>query len=130
MSHMTEIKSQIKNLESLERACERLGLTLHRGQPSATYYSGQRASCDHAISVPNTGYQVGVKQAADGTYSLLADTYDPTLRKAVGDSCSKLSQAYNIEESRRQARMKGLDVTERVLENGTVRLEVQMGRGE
>jgi hypothetical protein len=127
---MTEIKSQIKNLDSLERACERLGLTLHRESRSATYYSGQRASCDHTISIPGTQYQVGVKQAADGTYSLLADTYDPTLRRAVGDRCAKLTQAYNIEESRRQARMKGMDVTERVLEDGTIRLEVQVGRGE
>ena len=102
MSHITTVKTQIKDLDSLEVAAAQCGLQLIRGtQPGALRYKwyGAPKPCDHVLRVMGGSertYEVGVVAQGDGTYSL---AYDPFangygLMDAIGPNASKLHQNY------------------------------------
>jgi hypothetical protein len=87
MSHVTTIDLFITDLDSLAKACERLGLELVKGQKTFKWfgqwvgdYRGQDAAynqgvdvkdygkCDHAIRVKGNAraYEIGLVKRADG----------------------------------------------------------------
>ena len=112
MSHIAKIKLQIKDLNLLKRACERLDLRFVENQKTYTWYGRvvhpedlkihtditeeQLGKCDHAIQVPTLGYEIGVIRRGD-EYILLFDDWDQGLRKAVGHHGELLKQAYTAE---------------------------------
>ena len=77
MSHMTQVALEVKSLSELERACNRLGLTLIRGKVAARYYGHRTVTCDHTIEVPSTAFDIAVKRRSNGTYVLSCDFYGP-----------------------------------------------------
>lgn len=128
MSHMVKMSMpQITDMDILERACKRLGLTLNRNKKQATYYAGQKLNCDAVISSDQTTYEIAVAQK-DGVYELQADLFDSRLRDIVGNGCGKLSQAYQIEMHRKIARSRGYEVIgERAnAENGNIELRIKV----
>ena len=124
MSHMVrESPIVIKNLSTLKRACQALGMEWREGQTTARYWGGEATGYRHAIKVPGTNWEIGVKETAQGEYALEADFYGQEGKKVRG-AYNRLLQRYSSEEVKRQARLKGYSVKETRLPNGQVRLEV------
>ena len=116
MSHMSTIELEVKDLDTLSRACSRMGLNLIRGQKKFKWFGRDDGVCDHAISIPDAAYEIGVIKK-NGQYELNCDFYDRRLKKAIGENGGRLKQAYAIEKTRQAARMRGYTVTERFNEN-------------
>lgn len=128
MSHMTTISIEVRDLEALEQACRRLGLTLVRGKNKARFYNHNTAECDHVIEVPASAHDIGVVKEADGTYRLQTDFYGmegERVKKLCGDDLSKLMQAYGVEKSKVEARRKGFSCFEEVMQDGTIRVKAR-----
>ena len=127
MSHMIAMAvPKIKNLKSLEKACNSLGLKLDMKKKTATYWAGNKMQCDGVISCPGTNYEIALKQDEKGGYSVSMDAYDHKLSAAAGHNAGKLSQAYQIEEHKRAARNAGKEVIGcTVGANGTIELRIK-----
>lgn len=115
MSHVINIDCQIKDLDALEIAAGRLGLTLNRGQKAYKWYGSwvgdydlprgivtpsQLGKCQHALSVngnPNA-YEIGLLQQSDGSFTMLYDFWEGGygLEAAVGDKCGMLVNEYAL----------------------------------
>ena len=124
MSHITRIELEVRDLETLRRACVRLGLELREGQKTFRWY-GREEVCEHAISVPGAQYEIGIVKTGDA-YELRCDYYDQAIGRAIGSSGGLLRQAYAVERTKCEARRKGYSVLEKRTEAG-IRLQVLMG---
>lgn len=98
MSHVATISLEIKNLDDLEAACNRLGLELVRGKESYRWFGrsvgdhplpegftvDDLGKCDHAIRIPQSvtgadrAYEIGVVKRRDGKpgWTLLWDFWN------------------------------------------------------
>lgn len=123
MSHISKIELEVTDLEILNHACVRLGLTLIKGRKSFRWY-GKSASCSHAIRVPGADYEIGILEK-DGRYELNCDYYDRNIEKAIGSQGGLLKQLYAVEKTKLAARKKGYSILERQTEEG-VRLHVRI----
>ena len=118
---------QMSDLDVLDKACKRLGLTLNRNKKRATYYAGHKLDCDAVISSDKTTYEIAVVKNGKN-FEIKADLYDNRLRDIVGNNCGKLSQAYQIEMHRKIARTRGYEIIgERInAENGNIELKIKV----
>ena len=134
MSHVTTLTIQIKDLEALEQACQKIGLQFKRNQKHYKWYGRfmgdyreagtdpkEMGHCDHAISVPgNPGaYEIGVAAQGDH-YALRYDFWSGGmgLEKLAGNRCSTLIEAYTqtvaLNEATKFAAAEGYTVTSEV----------------
>jgi len=128
MSHMVVMSMpEIKDLEVLKKACNRLGLKLDLNKKSAKYYAGQNMNCDAVISSDKSTYEIAVIKKGNG-YEIQADLYDARLKEIVGPKAGKLSQAYQIEQHKKTAKLKGYQVIGEKINptNGNIELKVRM----
>jgi len=125
MSHISRIELEVKDLGALQNACRRLGFQFMTGKKTFKWYGTEEASCDHAIKLPEASYEIGVVKS-DGRYELQCDYYDPILKSKIGENGGYLKQAYAVEKTKAEARLKGHTVIERQTENG-IRLYVRVG---
>ena len=142
MSHVCDIKTEIKDLEALAEAAKELGLELVRDQRTFKWYGrhvgdyplpagftvADMGKCDHAIRIPgNSGaYEIGVVKRRDGKpgYTLLYDFWAGgrgMSAKCGGDQLPKLVQEYTAAAVKRSVRHTHR-VQRTVLPNGTVKL--------
>lgn len=152
MSHITDIKLRITNLDALAAACEALGLELMRGQRAfawwGTFVGDSRSygemtpdkmgKCDHAIRIkgdrPENGsggpWEIGVMRSGDG-FSLFYDTYGSAGRRLsdrVGQGATLLRQEYAAAVSMQQAQpltRKGFVASREKLPNGMLRIALR-----
>ena len=133
MSHISKIEIVITSLDNLIRACTRLGFQFNAGQTKYRWYGrvidpdryplpdgiteDQLGQCEHAISVPEAEYEIGVVKR-DGKYLLLCDFWDSKLKNRIGDGGGRLKQAYAIEKTLQAARLKNYRVTEQRVSSG------------
>jgi hypothetical protein len=144
MSHVAKIEIEIKDLEALRAACERIGCVFVEGQQTYQWYGihvgdyplpqgfkkEELGRCEHAIKVPGATYEVGVVTRRDGKpgYTLMWDFYSSGgLQRVLGANGGRLVQAYATEAAKRAARRAGHSVTETVNANGAIVLRVRMG---
>ena len=128
MSHIEKSKTQIRDLDVFEAACQRFsGAMLRRGQTQASYYAGRKAECDHAVHVDGVNFEIAVKQESDGSYSLGYDAYNygpgndgDRLTSLFGAGLNGLTDAYSAEFLHKQAREQGYTTTEETLADGTL----------
>jgi hypothetical protein len=98
MSHFTKCDLKITNLAALKRALDDLKLSYRvaEGEQGVEVrgYKGQKMSAE--ISVDMGKYDIGVVQAADGTYELVADWWGIEVTKAVTETefVEELNQRY------------------------------------
>ena len=138
--HVAVVKLEIKSLEALKLACQRLGLEFREGQATYAwfgYFVGDSAvpegftqedlgKCQHAIHVPGASYEIGLV-FRDGAWRLLWDSFGPGgLEQALGPDCNKLRQAYGVEAAKLEAARQGYSVWETAEENGAVKLHVML----
>jgi len=126
MSHFTEIKTRIKDIEALRLACAEMGLTLLPNSEARGYYENKTKG-DFMIQLKGP-YDIALNLQKDGTYGLTADLWHGHVEKEVGKGYGKLLQLYGVHKATLEARKKGLSVLRRQQQNGSIKL-VLMGAG-
>ena len=124
MSHLTTVTTQIRDLDALKAALERLGCQLE-GPGTIRGYFRNMGHADHIIRLPQSHYTVGLVRQPDGTYTLQADLWDGAVTRALGNDYSRLLQEYAVEVVTRAARRKGQQVHSERLPDGRVRLRIR-----
>lgn len=130
MSHVAVVKVEINDLNSLEKACENLGLELRRDQKTFKWfgrwvndYHAQDAAyrqidpktfgkCEHAIGVKGNknAYEIGVLKNKTGRgYTMIYDNWQGGygLEKAAGRGLTQLASAYTQEVTKKHMLMQG-----------------------
>lgn len=120
MSHVTKIDVQIKDLEALKDACEKIGLEFREGQKKYKWYGRHvgdyplpegfkkedLGKCDHAIGIPGNknAYEIGVVKQGD-SYTMLWDFWNGGygLEPVAGKDCENVVDAYTQEVAMNEA---------------------------
>jgi hypothetical protein len=124
VSHFTEIKTQIKDMEALRLACQELGLTLLQNVEARGYYENKTKG-DYVIKLKGP-YDIALNKQQDGTFGLTADLWQGHVEKEVGQGYGKLLQLYGVHKATIEARKKGLSVMRTQRQDGSIKL-VLMG---
>jgi len=126
MSHVSTIELEIKSLDALIAACQRLGFEFAKNQKTYAWYgrwigdsplpegitTDQLGTCDHAIKVPGCTYEIGVVKRQN-KHILLWDSWESALRLKIGQDAGIVKQAYTVEAVRQEATQKGYRVIEK-----------------
>ncbi len=141
MSHVAEIKLQIKDLAALEKACKQLGLELVRDQKTYRWFgrsvgdyplpegftAQDLGKCDHAIRIPgdSRAYEIGVVKRKDGKpgYQLLWDFWaggHGMTQKVGGNQAVKLQNEYAAAVAVKHYVSQGYRVQRQVKEDGRI----------
>src|SRR6185369_5654644 len=108
MSHFTEIKTQIRDVEALRSACKELGFALLQNADARGYYENKLHG-DYVIQLKGP-YDIAANQQKDGTLALTCDWYAGHVEKEVGANYGKLLQLYGVHKAIREAKRKGQTV--------------------
>lgn len=119
MSHIVMIRTEVRDVAAVDAACRRLGLS-QPFQETVQLYSGERTG--YAIRLPAWRYPV-VCDLSLGT--LAYDDYEG--RWGERAHLDRFLQAYAIEKATLEARKRGYGVLEQPLEDGSIRLTIQVG---
>lgn len=120
MSHFTRVRTQLRDIETVQRALEDLGYTVENGVVRG--YGGQRAVADLVVRT-DSGYDIGFRQEGDAVV-LVADFWG--LRINREDFLKKVTQRYAYLTVVDQATAQGWQtMTEEVMADGSVRLVMQ-----
>ncbi|BAU12793.1 hypothetical protein LEP3755_33240 [Leptolyngbya sp. NIES-3755] len=124
MSHFSQIKTQIRNLTSLQSALSDLGMDWKSGPRTVRGYRGQTQAAEVVIE-QNNGYDVGF--AWNGhEYELVADLQFWNLDNSVDRFLSKVTQRYAYHTIVNESTQKGFQVSEQQKnEDGSIRLVLQ-----
>jgi hypothetical protein len=124
MSHFSQIKTQIRNLESLESALTDLNIDWNRGQRPVRGYRGQTHDAEITIE-QNNGYDIGFKWNGQ-EYELVADLQYWQQNLSVEGFLRQVTQRYAFNTVVKESTRAGFQVAEQQ-ENadGSIRLLVQ-----
>ncbi len=127
MSHFTTIQTQIKDIEALRDACAELGLRLVPDS-NCRGYGGVVRPAPHVIKL-NGPYDIAVDPPPgnNGTIGLTTDWWDGHVAREVGENYGRLLQAYGVNKTIREARLRGLRTIRRNEADGTVLLTLEGG---
>lgn len=121
MSHIVTVRTQVRDEAAAAAACHRLGLPppLNR---QVKLFSDMAEGL--AIELPGWNYPI-VCDVTSG--SLKYDNYEG--RWGNHQELEKFLQAYACEKTKIEARKKGYSVTEQSLQDGSIKLTVQVAGG-
>jgi hypothetical protein len=127
MSHFTTIQTQIRDLEALRDASVELGLQL-LADTQCRGYAGMSRLAPHVIQLKGP-YDIAVEPSKDndGSYGLTTDWWDGHVAKEVGTGYGRLLQSYGIHKTMREARTRGLRVSRKQEQDGSVLLTLEGG---
>ena len=120
MSHIVEIKTQVKDAAAVRAGCNRLRLP-PPFQGKHRLFSGEMTGL--GVQLPDWKYPV-VCNLSSG--ELKYDNYNG--RWGEQQHLDSFLQAYAVERAKLEARRKGHSVTESQLSNGSVKLTIHVGR--
>jgi hypothetical protein len=126
MSHFSQVKTQIRNLEPLRKALTDLGISWKSGELRG--YQGEKAIAEVAIEQPN-GYDIGFRW--NGTeYELVADMQFWQQPWTVESFLTKVTQGYAVQTVMAESEQKGFALSEQqVRADGSIRLVLQRWHG-
>ena len=147
MSHVVSIKTEFRDLAAVKAACAELGLTFKEGQKKirwfgkwvndydaadAAYKLGikpeQYGTCDHAIEVPGSGYDVGLLHNPETNgYKLYFDFWGghgKAIQNAIGNNGETLLKYYAAHKTTMEAQKKGWLVTRSIKPTGEIKLQI------
>jgi hypothetical protein len=124
MSHFSQIKTQIRNLASLEAALTDLGIEWKPGSRMVRGYRGQTRNAEITIEQDN-GYDLGFSW--NGTeYELVADLQYWQQPLSVDGFLRQVTQRYAYHTVVKETARQGFQVSEQQQnEDGSIRLLVQ-----
>lgn len=119
MSHIVTITTQIRDPVALAAACQRLGLAAPV-QGTAQLYESEATG--QIVQLPGWTYPVVIDTQS---CQICYDNFGGSWGKP--QELGKLLQAYAVEKARIEARKAGHSVSEQRLEDGSIKLTVQVG---
>ncbi len=124
MSHFSQIKTQIRNLTSLQAALTDLGFDWKAGPRSVRGYQGQTHTAEVVIE-QNNGYDIGFRW--NGTeYELVADLQFWQQTGSVDRFLNRVTQRYAYHTVLNETAPKGFQVAEQQQNaDGSIRLVLQ-----
>ncbi len=124
MSHFSNIKTQIRNLVSLETALTDLGINWKSGPSPVRGYRGQTRTAEVTIEQDN-GYDIGFSWNGQ-EYELVADLQFWQQNWSVDRFLSKVTQRYAYHTVLQETAKQGFQVAEQQKqEDGAIRLVLQ-----
>jgi len=128
MSHFSQIKTQIRNLESLQSALTDLGINWKAGPHPVRGYQGQTQTAEVVVEQDN-GYDIGFAWNGD-QYNLVADLQYWQQPLTVDRFLSQVTQNYALNVVTQTSAQQGFQVSEQVKQaDGSIRLVVQRWNG-
>lgn len=128
MSHFSNIKTQIRNLESLQSALSDLQVDWKAGPHPVRGYQGQTRQADVVIEQHN-GYDVGFSWNGQ-EYELVADLQYWQQPLTVNRFLSQVTQRYAVNTVLKTTGEQGFQVAEQQQNaDGSIRLVVQRWNG-
>ncbi|MBW4669752.1 MAG: DUF1257 domain-containing protein [Cyanomargarita calcarea GSE-NOS-MK-12-04C] len=124
MSHFSQIKTQIRNLESLQDALTELGIEWKSASNEVRGYRGQTHAAEVSIEQDN-GYDIGFKWNGK-EYELVADLQYWRQNLSVDGFLRQVTQRYAYHTVVKETARVGFAVTEeKQNQDGSIRLVVQ-----
>jgi hypothetical protein len=124
MSHFSQIKTQIRNLSSLQSALTDLGIDWKSGPCEVHGYRGQTHTAEVAIAQDN-GYDIGFRWNGS-EYELVADLQFWKQEWNVDRFLSHVTQRYAYHTVLNETRQKGFQISEEQKHSdGSIRLVLQ-----
>ena len=124
MSHFSQIKTQIRNLDSLQAALTELGIDWEAGPRKVRGYRGQTRNAEITIEQDN-GYDLGFSWNGH-EYELVADLQYWNQPLTVNGFLQRVTQRYAYHTIVQETARQGFQVTEQQQNNdGSIRLLVQ-----
>jgi Protein of unknown function (DUF1257) len=124
MSHFSQIKTQIRNLESLQDALSDLGIDWKPGPREVRGYRGQTHAAEVTIEQEN-GYDIGFRWNGQ-EYELVADLQYWQQDLSVDGFLRQVTQRYAYQTVVKETSKVGFQVAEQQKnEDGSIRLVVQ-----
>lgn len=124
MSHFSNIKTQIRNLNCLQAALTDLGIDWKSGPVPVRGYQGQTKTAEVVIEQEN-GYDIGFSSNGQ-EYELVADLQFWKQAWSVDRFLSKVTQQYAYQAVMSETSKQGFQVAEQQKnEDGSIRLVVQ-----
>lgn len=124
MSHFSQIKTQIRNLESLKDALTELGIDWKQGPGEVRGYRGLTHTAEITIEQDN-GYDVGFKWNGK-EYEMVADLQYWQQNLSVEGFLRQVTQRYAYQTVVKETARVGFQVAEQQKnEDGSIRLVVQ-----
>lgn len=125
MSHFTTIKTQIKDIEILEKSLYELGYDEIKKNNIIRGYLGNKESADLVIK-KNNGYDIGFKKEGQ-VYNIVADFWGVKEKQEV--FTQKVMQKYSYNVVKQEALSQGFNISEEISQkDGTIKLVVQRWR--
>jgi hypothetical protein len=124
MSHFSQIKTQIRNLTSLQAALSDLGIDWKAGPKEVRGYRGQTHSAEVVIEQDN-GYDVGFRWNG-GEYELVADLQFWQQASSVDRFLNMVTQRYAYHTVVGESSKQGFQLAEQQKNtDGSIRLVLQ-----
>jgi len=124
MSHFSQIKTQIRNLPSLESALSDLGIDWKSGPREVRGYRGQTTQAEIAIAQDN-GYDIGFRWNGQ-EYELVADLQYWQQNLTVNGFLNQVTQRYAYHTVMNETTKQGFQVAETQKQaDGSIRLVLQ-----
>jgi hypothetical protein len=124
MSHFSQIKTQIRNIESLKEALSDLGIDWKQGSREVRGYRGQTHSAEITVEQDN-GYDIGFKWNGK-EYELVADLQYWQQNKSVEGFLRQVTQRYAYRTVLKETANVGFQVAEeKQNQDGSISLVVQ-----
>ena len=128
MSHFSQIKTQIRNLDSLQSALTDLGISWKSGPHPVRGYQGQTHTAEVVVEQGN-GYDIGFRWNGE-QYDLVADLQYWQQPLTVDRFLSQVTQRYALNVVTQTSAQQGFQVAEQVQnQDGSIRLVVQRWNG-
>lgn len=121
MSHIVQIQTQIRDADSVRAACRRLGLA-EPVQGTAQLFTSEATG----LTVQLPGWKFPVVCQLD-TGQLKFDDFQENWGKRK--ELDAFLQSYAVERAKIEARRKGHSVTEQQLQDGSIKLTIQISGG-
>ena len=122
MSHFTEIKTQIRDIDALREGCTELGLELLENT-EARGFGSKRQHGEYVIRLRGP-YDIALNKQPDSTYGLTTDWWNNHVEREVGKGYGLLLQRYGVCKTIREARKRGHMVRRHKLKDGAVKLQI------
>ncbi|WP_414583710.1 DUF1257 domain-containing protein [Scytonema sp. PCC 10023] len=124
MSHFSQIKTQIRNIDSLKEALTELGIDWKQGPREVRGYRGQTHNAEVTIEQEN-GYDIGFRWTGK-EYELVADLQYWQQDVSVEGFLRRVTQRYAYQTVVKETARAGFQVAEQQKnEDGSIRLVVQ-----
>jgi Protein of unknown function (DUF1257) len=125
MSHFSNIKTKIRNVESLTAALTDLGIDWQAGSKPVRGYQGDTRTAAVTIEQSN-GYDIGFSLNANSEYELVTDLQFWEQNWSVDRFLSQITQRYAYHTVVTEATKQGFQVAEeRNQQDGSIKLVVQ-----